>query len=281
MTDWWLIDDPPGRASRNLAKDAHLFAGSARRDRPVLRLYEWDRPALSLGRNQRIQGAIDAAACARAGVPLVRRMTGGWAVLHGADLTYSVTAPLAAGGEGPFGSSILSTYRAIAEVFLRLFRELGYSPAMHPYSARDRAGMASPICFQTPSACELLIDGKKLVGSAQRRRPEAFLQHGSIPAQPQQDLLARLFVNAEGKTVREAMTDLASLGVWERLTPREFRDRLIGAFAEVFGSNWAPLPWGVDDEAGVAALEPRYAPILTAPEAVPLEAAAPGTSPSR
>ena len=273
MIDWWLSDDPPAGAARNMAKDAYLFASCTRWERPVLRLYEWDGPVLSLGRNQRLQGVLDTAGCMSAGVPLVRRMTGGWAVLHGADLTYSVTAPMQADGGGLFGSSILSSYRAIGEVFLRLFRDLGYTPEMQPFTARQRAGQASPICFQTPSACELLIGGKKLVGSAQRRRPDAFLQHGSIPAQPQQEFLAKLFINTEGDTVREAMTDLASLGLWERLTPREFRERLIRAFGEVFGKSWAPLPWGAEDEAGIAALEPLFAPIPAAPEAF-----APGAS---
>jgi lipoate-protein ligase A len=267
MNDWWLIDDPPTGAARNMATDAYLLAHSARWERPVLRLYEWDRPTLSLGRNQRIEGYVDAAACTREGVALVRRMTGGWAVLHGADLTYSVTAPIAPDGSGPFCGSILSTYRSIAEVFLRLFRELGYSPWMQPYSPRERAALASPICFQTPSACELLIGGKKLVGSAQRRRPDAFLQHGSIPAAPQQDLLARLFVERGGEEMRGAMTDLATLGLWNRITPREFRARLIEAFAAVFGKNWVPLPWGQRDQEAVSALEAAFPRILAAPDA--------------
>jgi lipoate-protein ligase A len=267
MTDWWLIDDPPAGAARNMAKDAYLFTRIARWNRPILRLYEWDAPTLSLGRNQRIDGAVDAGACAREGVSLVRRMTGGWAVLHGADLTYSVTAPVTADGRGPFGDSILSTYRAIAEVFLRLFRELGYAPEMQPYSGRERAGLASPICFQTPSACELLIGGKKLVGSAQRRRPDAFLQHGSIPAAPQQELLARLFVEGDDGAMRDAMTDLATLGLWRRFTPSEFRARLIEAFADVFGANRAALPWGQREEEEVAVLESRFPPIVSARDA--------------
>jgi lipoate-protein ligase A len=273
MTDWWLIDDPPAAASRNMAVDDYLFHQAARRGRPVLRLYEWSAPTLSLGRNQRVPDRIDPAACRREGVTLVRRMTGGWAVLHGADLTYSVTAPVSDGGGGPFGSSILSTYRAIAEVFLLLFRGLGLSPEMQPYSARERLGRASPICFQTPSACELLIDGRKLVGSAQRRRPDAFLQHGSIPAAPQPEHLARLFRGADPAAVEAGMTDLATLGLWRRLAPEEFRGRLVAAFAQVFGSAWAPLPWGPADEDAVSSRESRYAPIQlepTASEAKPL-----------
>jgi len=266
MTDWWLIDDPPLSPSANMAKDAFLLDHASRWERPVLRLYEWNVPTLSLGRNQRAEGAVDLGACAREGVAVVRRMTGGWAVLHGADLTYSVTAPIAPDGAGPFGSSIQSTYRAIAQVFLRLFRGLGCEPAMHPYTARERVDLASPICFQTPSAWELMIGGKKLIGSAQRRREDAFLQHGSIPAKTQQDLLARLFANGDGRDLDRSMTDLDSLGLWNSLSPREFRNRLIEAFAEEFGRNWSVLPWERSDQKGLLALEPRYAPLGPAPE---------------
>ena len=241
-----------------MAKDDYLFQRVAGWNRPILRLYEWDRPTLSLGRNQRIAGAIDADACARGGVTLVRRMTGGWAVLHGADLTYSVIAPVA---PGRFGETILSTYRAIADAFLDLFRGLGYAPSLHSHTGRERAERASPICFQTPAACELLMDGKKLIGSAQRRRPEAFLQHGSIPHRPQHALLASLFPGATEEGVADTMTDLESIGLWRRLPRGAFRARLLASFERALEARFAPAPWSDADEEAVREGESRYAPL--------------------
>jgi lipoate-protein ligase A len=266
--NWMLIEDSAASGSRNMAKDDYCFRRVTDWKRPVLRLYEWERPTLSLGRNQRDQ-AIDLEACARQGIPLVRRMTGGWAVLHGADLTYAVIAPLQT---GRFGDTILTSYRAIAEVFLQLFRVLGYAPGLQSYSNRERIGMASPICFAMPSACELLIEGKKLIGSAQRRRPEAFLQHGSIPMARQHSLLASLFTGATPEGVAAAMTDLESIGLWERLPRAEFRARLLDSFERVMGARFEAPPWGEEDEAAVRQLEADYAPL--APQALP--AAAPG-----
>jgi len=253
--DWFLIEDPAAPAARNMAKDECLLRAAARWNRPVLRLYQWDRPTLSLGRNQRAAGAIDAEACRRESVPLVRRMTGGWAVLHGDDLTYSVAAPLP---HPRFGTTILSTYQAIAEVFVDLFSGLGFAPRLHRASARERAGLASPICFVTPSACELMIEGRKLIGSAQRRAPEAFLQHGSLPLRDRGRLLASLFSGANERRVASAMTDLESIGVWARCTPEEFRGRLIASFERVMEARFREAPWSGEDQALTDALETNY-----------------------
>lgn len=279
--DWYLIEDGAAPGARNMAKDECLLHSATRWNRPVLRLYEWNRPTLSLGRNQRTTGTLDAAACAREQVPLVRRITGGWAVLHGDDLTYSVTAPLT---QPRFGSTIHSTYLAIAEVFLDLFRSLGYDPSLHRISARERAGLASPICFATPSACELMIGGKKLIGSAQRRAPDAFLQHGSIPLRDRSRLLASLFTGADAPEVASAMTDLESLGVWRRCTPAAFRARLLTAFERVMDARFSPAPWTAEDEARAMAMEKNYAPLdpaLLAPLGASVRGAAETAAPPR
>jgi lipoate-protein ligase A len=179
-------------------------------------------------------------------------------VLHGADLTYSVIAPVAS---GRFGETILSTYRAIADAFLDLFRGLDFAPSLHSYTGRERAGRASPICFQTPAACELLIDGRKLIGSAQRRRPEAFLQHGSIPHHPQHALLARLFPGATEAGVAGTMTDLETIGLWRRITPGAFRARLLASFERTLEARFAPAPWNDGDEEAVREREAEYVPL--------------------
>ncbi len=240
-----------------MAKDEYLLRAAARWERPVLRLYGWHPMTLSVGRNQRVEEEIDLAACRREGVAVVRRSTGGWAVLHGTDLTYAVAAPASAG----FGGTIMEAYRSLAEVFVRLFAELGFRPEVQSYGGRERARRASPICFATPSAYELLIGGKKLVGSAQRRRPDGFLQHGSIPLRRQNELLARLFRGATAETIEAAMTDLETLDLWRRLTPAEFQGKLLDAFERVFRAEWCEMPWTEEDERAVGSLEERYRPI--------------------
>ncbi|MDH4225026.1 MAG: hypothetical protein OEW12_05225, partial [Deltaproteobacteria bacterium] len=201
------------------------------------------------------QGEIDLEGCRRLGIPLVRRITGGRAVLHGEDWTYSVTAPIA---DPLFGDTIHQTYRSIAQVFVRLFEGLGFATELKAHTPRQRVRLASPICFATPSAFELMIDGKKLVGSAQRRRPTTFLQHGSIPLRPQPKTLAALFTGADAGGLAEAMTDLESLGVWNTMAPGEFPQALVRAFEAEWGVGFDP--WEPDGEVmgRVLRLAPAY-----------------------
>lgn len=255
---WYLIEDPPGDGAYNMAVDHYLMGRTGDLGGPILRLYRWIQPTLSIGRNQRLESSVNIDACGEAGVPIIRRMTGGQAVLHGTDLTYAVTAPLQG---AVWGTSIMSTYKVLSRVFLRLFGNLDFAPTAQAFSGRDRLAKASPVCFATPSAQEILIDGKKLVGSAQRRRHDAFIQHGSIPFSPQGGMLAKLLKGARRETIDGAMTDLESMGVWKRMSKAEFQAELIAAFEAEFQAEWVPLPWGDHDEQSVRALRTNYAPL--------------------
>lgn len=286
MMDWELHLDGPRPASYNMAKDAWCLERTRTTGQPVLRLYAWERLALSVGRAQHIGRDIDLAACRAEGVPLVRRITGGRAVLHGRDLTYAVAAPTAL---PHFGGGILPIYRALSGVFVRFLRGLGCEPEVKAYAGRERAALASPICFETPSAFEILVQGRKLVGSAQRLLPTAFLQHGSLPLAPQAALLARLFRGATEPALRTTMTDLESLGLASPEDPASLdavRGRLVDAFAGELGVRFVPARWSEADEAAVQARLPDF-PLLdedapprsgSRPASAPPAAAAPARS---
>jgi len=156
-----------------MAVDEVLLAGAANGAPPVLRFYEWRGPWLSLGYAQPFD-ATSAAACRDAGVQVVRRVTGGRAVLHGADLTYGVATAAAA-----LPAGLDSSYRLLSDAILAALRELGV--------AAERAANAAPVapegefdCFALPATDEICAGGRKLAGSAQRRAGGAVLQHGSI-----------------------------------------------------------------------------------------------------
>jgi lipoate-protein ligase A len=193
---WRLLITAASDGATNMATDeAILRAVSAGQVPPTLRLYAWEPPCLSLGRGQ--PGAeVDRQACARAGVDIVRRPTGGRAILHTDELTYSVIAPL---DEPRVAGDIIASYRRLSRALLVALRELGLAaesrsvplrqqesriPARDPES---RAGGLEPptpnaVCFEVPSHYELTTgDGRKLVGSAQMRTNEAVLQHGTVP----------------------------------------------------------------------------------------------------
>jgi len=170
---WRLLRDGARDGAENMARDEALLDSAERGSPPTLRLYAWTRPTLSLGAHQPGSDA-DLDACRRLGVDLVRRPTGGGAVLHDAELTYAVAAQV---GQGPFPASVIGVYERIAAALVAGLEGLGVSAE----SARTAGAGRSPAdCFARPSSREILVGGRKLIGSAQVRRRGAFLQHGSI-----------------------------------------------------------------------------------------------------
>ncbi len=182
MLIWNYIDSGPNLGVYNMAVDEELLArAQAGADRPVLRLYVWQPPAVSLGRFQKSETAVNAEACKRLGFDIVRRITGGRAVLHDKELTYSIIART----DNPlFTSTMLGTYKVIADGLLAGLRNLGIPAELvargSRHAERVDKNARDAACFSSPSWYELLVHGRKIVGSAQRRVSGAFLQHGSI-----------------------------------------------------------------------------------------------------
>jgi lipoate-protein ligase A len=148
---------------------------------PALRFYTWDPPTVSIGRFQDMRAAVNAEACKELNIDIVRRITGGRAVLHRKELTYSITAR----SDDPlFPADVLGTYRVLASGLVAGLRNLGLAAEMVSRTKKNaslvekRAKDAA--CFSSPSWYEVLVNERKIVGSAQRRQKGAFLQHGSI-----------------------------------------------------------------------------------------------------
>jgi lipoate-protein ligase A len=151
-----------------MAADVALLDDAVRLGNAALRLYCWDPPTLSIGRNQ----AIDTSA--RCGVPVVRRPTGGQAVWHEHEVTYAVAAPIRVFG------SLRMAYRAIHTRLAAALQAMGANAVLASDRPTGRPADRPTSCFAMPVGGEILVHGRKLVGSAQVRRGDAFLQHGSI-----------------------------------------------------------------------------------------------------
>lgn len=182
MTDWRYLDTGPAPGADNMAMDEKLLAEAAKGGAvPVLRFYTWDPPAVSLGRFQDEERSVNFAACRKHGIDIVRRITGGRAVLHRRELTYSVISPI---DNDLFPNEVLGTYKVLAAGLLAGLARLGVPAEMvsrsGKYSGMVNRDPKEPACFSTPSWYEILVRGRKIVGSAQRRLAGAFLQHGSI-----------------------------------------------------------------------------------------------------
>lgn len=167
---------PPMTGARNMALDeAILEAVAAGACAPTLRLYAWDPACLSLGYAQPVAD-VDQPGLREAGWELVRRPTGGKAILHTDELTYSIAGP----ADHPLlRDGVLDSYQRLSAGLLAGLRRFDLQPEIHASSAASNG--SNPICFQDPGAFELTVNGKKLLGSAQLRRARGVLQHGSLP----------------------------------------------------------------------------------------------------
>jgi len=142
---------------------------------PTVRFYDWNPPCLSLGRGQS-ETEVNAPACERAGIVCVRRPTGGRAILHRDELTYSISLPLT---DPRAAGDIVESYRRISEGLAEGLWSLGIAVERAQPQAATHA--PSPACFDAPAGHEITSGGRKLLGSAQFRSRGALLQHGSLP----------------------------------------------------------------------------------------------------
>ncbi len=175
---WRLIIDPlPSRGAWNMAADEAILEACGRHESlPTLRLYAWDPPCISIGYAQPFDD-VDLARLQTYGWELVRRPTGGRAVLHTDELTYSVIAPV---DDPRVAGSVLESYNRLAKAIVEAFHLMRLSVEMKERNLAG-TGNTNPVCFEVPSTYEITVGGKKLVGSAQARRKDGVLQHGSLP----------------------------------------------------------------------------------------------------
>ncbi len=184
-TPWRVLVDAPASAAWNMSVDEALLLEVQRTGRPVLRLYRWEHPAVSLGYRQARPEWLPRAA--PLGVEVVRRASGGGSVLHAGDLTYAVVAPVPAAG---LPADMRGSSRWIQAWLLAGLRAAGIAAAAaDPVPRAERAAL----CFAASTGTEIDCAGAKLVGSAQRRTRWGFLQHGSIRLADDSALCATLF----------------------------------------------------------------------------------------
>lgn len=241
MADWRLIQDPPQPGAWNMAVDvAILEAYRHGQAPPTLRLYDWAHPTLSIGYAQPLV-EIDLARCRQLGVAVVRRPTGGRAVLHGVgDLTYALIASELEG----FPPDLSGTYRRIAQAIAEALLRLGVSAELRP---GERTAPGASACFATGTHADLLAGGMKLVGSAQLRRHGGFLQHGALMlTQEPAEILSLL----GAKEPPARMTNLQRL--IGRADREWVRTELAKGLAQALGVAWVDTPLSACEAAAAA-----------------------------
>jgi lipoate-protein ligase A len=212
---WRLLRSGYGTGRFNMALDEYLLNGMVpSQGRPVLRFYRWSPAAVSCGFGQKLEREVDLGKCRRAGIDVVRRPTGGRAVLHWDELTYCLVWPL---NEPGLDGTISDTYRRISECLAAGLRLFGLETELEKNqnrSERNKGRIASPPCFSSTARWELKHRGRKLVGSAQRRIGQAVLQHGSLLLGPKHLLLAELLSESPTSTDSVLARHLERSSTW-------------------------------------------------------------------
>jgi lipoate-protein ligase A len=228
---WRLIESGLCDAAYNMALDEAIAAAVRKGDSPpTLRLYGWRQSSVSLGAFQKITD-IDTNYCAVHDVHVVRRLTGGRGILHGEELTYSFSAR----NEGLFSQGLLEAYRKISAAFSIGLQRLGLAVKMETRRARRSNLERSPLCFRSVSYGELTINGKKMIGSAQKRWVDGFLQQGSIPYTVDHTALAAVFKN-KGDGGKGNGEDFAGLkDLFNDFSPEMFKTYIKESFEILFG----------------------------------------------
>lgn len=197
MTETWhFINTGSHDPYYNMALDEALLNFVSRGEiDPVVRFYTWNPPTLSIGYFQRLSKEIDIDKVKEKGYGLVRRQTGGRGVLHDKELTYSVIVPEA---HPDMPQTVTEAYRVISGGLLEGFKSLGFDAHFAvPRSKEEREKLKQPrssVCFDAPSWYELVVEGKKIAGSAQTRQKGVILQHGSILQDVDIDDLFDMFI---------------------------------------------------------------------------------------
>ncbi|WP_044340029.1 lipoate--protein ligase family protein [Rossellomorea aquimaris] len=203
---WRFIDSGNCSPSYNMALDEALLDWhSAGKIPPTIRFYGWNPATLSIGYFQKVEKEINLQAVKEHGLGFVRRPTGGRGVLHEHELTYSV---IVSEDHPEMPKTVTEAYRVISEGILKGFQGLGLEAYFAvPKTAEEREGLKNPrsaVCFDAPSWYELVVEGRKVAGSAQTRQKGVILQHGSILLDLDEDKLFSLF-NYPSDRVKERM----------------------------------------------------------------------------
>ena len=263
MKQWYFINSGPCSASFNMALDEALLnwhsEGSVP---PVIRFYEWNPATLSIGYFQQAEKDIDLAAVRAQGLGFVRRPTGGRAVLHEHELTYSVIVEEAYPN---MPQTVTEAYRVISEGILKGFINLGldayFSVPDTEEKQNDLKKPKSAVCFDAPSWYELVVEGRKVAGSAQTRQKGVILQHGAILLDLDEDKLLSVFKFKDEEAREKMRQKLPEKAVaMNRLVDTPFTvEQCITAFKEGFEQALAIelVPYELTEEqlAYVASIE--------------------------
>ncbi|MBE0426141.1 MAG: lipoate--protein ligase family protein [Nitrospirae bacterium] len=235
MTDTWrFIDSGICGAAYNMAID-EAIAVSVRKEimPPTLRIYGWDTLAVSIGYFQK-SGEIDVEYCSGKNIPIVRRATGGRAILHGEGVTYSFSVKTIS---GPFSKGLIDSYKKISTALISSLSKIGLSAEIamnrkNPRSLQAIDRKINPLCFNSVSYCEITVNDTKIIGSAQKRWTDGLLQQGTIPFSVDKKETIRIFGIDNTPDLSRSLIGLRDL--FPAIKTDKVKNSIRNSFEEIF-----------------------------------------------
>lgn len=267
MTEIWnFINTGSKNPYYNMAMDEALLNFVSRGEiDPVIRFYTWNPATLSIGYFQRLQKEIDIDKVKEKGYGLVRRQTGGRGVLHDKELTYSVIVPES---HPNMPSTVTEAYKIISQGLLEGFKNLGFETYFAiPRSKEERDKLKQPrssVCFDAPSWYELVVEGRKIAGSAQTRQKGVILQHGSILQDIDIDDLFDMFIFKNERLKAKMKENFVQKAVAindilnQHITLNEMENAFKSGFKKGLNIDFKPLELTEKQKEEVQELEEKY-----------------------
>lgn len=246
---WRLVVDPPCDGSFNMAADELMLRIVGLRQTTIVRFYRWCAPTLSIGRSQKVDEAADREFCRRHRIEIVRRPTGGQAVLHDREITYSFASsdPGVLADPSPYGA-----YHRVSGAIGRGLASMGIRVELAPRMRRASSRRADP-CFLEAGMSEIIYNGSKMCGSAQRRFRDRFLQHGSILVSFDPHLLAGC-TRADPTVLQAGVT---SIGAVLRPLPSNMEQHFVDGIRSEFGVDLLAARWTEAERSLIASIADR------------------------
>jgi len=242
MERWFLFDDDPAPGARNMAMD-ELLLGKMEREciAPLLRLYSFDPAAITIGFHQAPAPGLDRERIERDAVDVVKRFTGGRALLHDGELTYCIVART---DRSPFDTHLHASYMRISEALVRALRSIGVDASISDGRPPPGAHQLSKSCLDSVGRHEITARGRKIVASAQRRTRNSFLQHGSVLLTPASGRIVDYLLGERVSLSERATSISEELG--GEVEPSLVRKAVVKGFEETFRISFAGL--GLSEE---------------------------------
>jgi len=235
MEKWRVINHGALDAYENMAIDEAISVFvRAKKVPPTLRFYQWKNSSISIGFFQKLLD-ININYCKENSIIIVRRPTGGRAILHGTDLTYSFSS---CNTYPYFSEGLLKTYSYISEALYFALKTIGIDAKIKNRREKGRILIGSSLCFQSVSYGEITVKGRKVIGSAQKRWQEGFLQQGSIMLTIDVTLMAKVFKNITPVSIQKSMIGLKSIVF--SLSEDNLKNAIMNAFEIIFGIKLIP-----------------------------------------